>query len=238
MPRRSFEVGVVSWVLLGLVAIASPARGADVEAEPPVKYTLVIDGRPHPLEVGKALELPGAFTNPKVELQVSTTRTFQYADVEFEYPASFGWEADTENPAQTIWTISGNDFKIMFIEQQIVLSPDAFLRLLVSQFGDLAPQIDDVERELGGAKHRGKRTVIKVATSAIATEAYLLQTKIGSRLIVFQDTPVDGKPWSLEGTKSFALFSKSFQDKQGRGEKAGEGKGEAKREEEAPKDKG
>ena len=66
----------------------------DDKQEPPLKYTLEIDEQDHELVLGKPVKIKGVNKNPTLVLRAASIRTFIYGDTEFQYPASFIWEAE------------------------------------------------------------------------------------------------------------------------------------------------
>ena len=197
----------------------------DESREPSLKYTLEIDGKQHELVLDKPVVIRGAYNNPEVVLNASSTRQFTYGDVTFQYPASFSWEVDIGGNDEKTWTLSGNDFKIMYFILPDVLSVDAYALAMAKQFGKESTRISDTERMLGSQELKGKLLSVKLAGISLNLEVYALPAKSGSRLLVLQDSPPDERAISKEGEKALGLLSTSFKDtKMSNKQDAGDGK--------------
>lgn len=195
-----------------LVAFGGVCLRADDRKEPPLKYTLEIDGRRHELLLDKPTRLHGTLNEPTVTLRASPVRHFTYGDVRFQYPASFGWEAEIESPDQKIWTLSGNDFKIMYFVQPVSLPTRDYVEAMAEQIVGRSVPVKDVERTLGGRTYEGSVVTVALAGTRLSIEAITLPTEVGSRLLVFQDSPPTDKPRSNEAEAAFRLLAKSFHD--------------------------
>jgi len=187
--------------------------GADERREPPLKYTLEIDGRKHELVLDKALRIPGDYHNPRIVLRASPVRNFTYGGITFRYPATFSWDAEIEGPHMKMWTLSGKDCKIMYFIQPGAVSVESYALAMAKQFGKGSTRISDTERTLGDRKYKGKLLLVKLAGVALRLEVYALPAKTGCRWLVFQDSPPEKRKFSTEGEKTLRMFSRSFTDK-------------------------
>ena len=205
MIRRAIAVTI-------LIGFSGLCFGAYESHEPPLKYTLEINGQPHELILDMPVEIRGAYKDPKVVLTGSSIRQFTYGDVAFQYPASFSWEAEIEGHNERTWTLSGNDFKIMYFILPAAVSVDAYAEAMANQFGEERTRVSDTERTLGVQKYKGKLLFVKLAGVTLNLEVYALRATSGSRLLVFQDTPPDDRAISKEGERTLALLSTSFKE--------------------------
>lgn len=202
------DLAGMRWTLLfffGCLAVSSwPAE--DLRKEPPLTYTLIIDGQRVPVEVGKEVAVAGQFRDPRVKLEVGSTRTFQFAGVKFDYPGAFGWEADVEDPDTVNWTLSGNDYKIM-VFQKTVLEPDQLARSIATGLDADPEAIVAVEETIAGQKLKGFRIRTKIVGTLSVT--VVLATPSGA-ILVLQDTPPDGSEVSVENKACRELLNKTL----------------------------
>ena len=90
---------------------------ADDASEPPLTYTLEVDGKKFLLNADKTVILKGSFNNPKVTLRASETRRFEQDDIAFNYPANFTFEAVLSDPEVRSWSMTGNSVTLMLLCQ-------------------------------------------------------------------------------------------------------------------------
>ena len=104
-------------LIIAILLLFSPFRClALTEAdEPPLSYTLILNGEEHEVYENVAMTINGVFNAPEVYLKASKTRFFIYGDVAFKYPASFTWDADILSSGEKTWTLAGDDFSIMYV---------------------------------------------------------------------------------------------------------------------------
>jgi hypothetical protein len=194
------------------LCIANVCFAADDSQEPPLKYTLEVNGKRHEVTLDKSIQLQGIYKNPKVVLRASPTRQFSFGHLEFQYPAWFTWEAEINGPNDKNWSLSGNDFKIMYFVQSQALTLETYVAAMAKQFGKEKTRISETERVLGGRKYKGRLIFVKLAGVALNLEVYTLPAKSGSRLLVFQDRPPDNRAVSKEGERVLDMLSRTFRD--------------------------
>ena len=194
------------------LSIGSMYFAIDESQEPPVEYTLTINGQKHELALNKSIKLKGDYSNPTIKLSASSIRHFTYGDIAFNYPASFTWEAKIDDKIERSWTLAGSNFTIMYFILPRVMSDDDFAQIMGKQFGKGSTRISDTNRELGGQKYKGKLLFVTLASVTLSFEVYSIPTKSGTRLLAFQDTPSDNRTISIEGERALALLSSSFLD--------------------------
>lgn len=200
---------VVSVMLL----LSASGFSADEMAEPPVSYTLEVDGKPHAIQPDKPLEIAGTLQSPKVVLRVSEYRTFTCAGMTFRYPTSFSWEAEAEEGV-TSWILDGNSVVVMVYRFDHVVTAKSFAEEYADSFhqSDGFARIRPIERNFGGALRKGLVVETRILDHRMVSEIYTLQSDKGTRLLMFQDSPPDGEMNSEEGKAFWAEFSKSFND--------------------------
>lgn len=196
---------------LTLIACSQLAFAADESQEPSVQYQLLVNGAPHAIELNRPTKLNGTFDNPELQLQASANRTFTYGGVSFDYPAYFSWEANIGNAAKKSWTLSGNDFKIIYTLMPNSLSASDFAQSMATKFGKQNTRIGDKERVLGSYKLKGKQLNVQISGVTIVLEVFTLPSKSGTRLLVLQDSPAKTTS-SKEADNALALLKGSFVD--------------------------
>ena len=195
-----------------LVGLASFCWNTDETVEPPLKYSLVVNGTAHELTLGNAIQIEGEFTNPSVELKAASTRHFSFGDIEFEYPASFGWEAEVTSDSEKGWTLSGQELTVMYMIMAADVDAALFLELMAGQLGIEGARPTGVTRQLGGNAHEGFSLSIQMGAVSLLTEAFALPSNGGTRLLVLQSN-ADSGDWETKECKvALALLSKTFVD--------------------------
>lgn len=201
------KAGLTLTVLAACAALAWGDPGD--EKEPALKYTLEVNGEKHEIVLGEPIELKGTFSDPKAILTAAPTRTFNKDGFEFEYPSAYSWEAEITGDKEKIWTLSGNDFKIMCFVQPEALTARAYAAAMAAQFGESTKQ-RDVERTLGGTKTAGRRLDVTLAGAGLLMEVYVFPGKESCRVLVLQDCPDDGDEMSEEARAAGELLAKTF----------------------------
>lgn len=190
--------------------LSLPCAYADDTTEPPVAYSIDIDGKPHSIDLGKPTVLKGTFTNPSVTLTAASTRHFNTIGIEFDYPASFTWEADVEVESAQSWTLSGNDFKIMVFQLSKGVTAQSYAQAMVKQFGEEKTTIASTERSLGEKTLSGKVLKTIIAKTEIRMEILEIPSNSKSRLLVLQDSPPEGESMSKEAEATLNVVAKTF----------------------------
>jgi hypothetical protein len=186
-----------------------PASGSP----PPVVYTLEINGQVHQIRADEPLKLTGSFTDPVVTLRVASTRTLSHAGVQFDYPANFTFESETEDPDFQSWTVSGNDVTVMVFLSQGELTPQALAQSTAEALKVTDYQMKPAQLKLGSQELSG--TSIRMSLGEVAILQQVLQLPpqgTRSRLLVIQDTlsGPDSRP-SPEATHVLEVLRSTFQ---------------------------
>ena len=201
---------ILGFAITGYTLFCTPCI-ADQTGEPPQKMVLQIDGRQAEFVVGEKLKLTGAFSDPTIQVVSSPTRQFSYGGINFEYPANFVWDAETDGDAYRSWTMSGNECTIMYFTFANELTADVFAASLREQFGQANSTIESVSRRLGGLRLEGKRVVANIAGNRMAQDVLNVPAPTGkSRLLVLQDVPDEEGVGLEEAKRVHRLLSESF----------------------------
>jgi hypothetical protein len=202
-------------ILFFSVGCDSPAAAtADESIEPTLKYTVKVGEKTITIAEGETVQLEGTLTNPQVSVTPDAYRVFPYQGVSFKYPRSFTFEADFEDPSAKNWTLSGNDFKIMFFALDETTTPAEFASNMIQQFGNKNAKITNANASLtlGNQKLSGTSLRLTVATHHMVMDVYRIPSPgKKTKLIVFQDNLDDSGNRSSEGKKTLADIASSFQ---------------------------
>jgi len=181
-------------IIASLVFCSLPSTSSaqeDESKEPPIKYILKVGDKSVPITEGESAKIEGKFTNPVVSLTAEPHRVFKFQGVTFKYPRSFTFEADLEDENVKNWTLSGNDFEIMYFVATAPLAVDEFVTNMTNQFGEENCKVTDPDAKitLGETELTGKTLEITIATHKIVMDTYHLPSAgERHRLLVFQDS--------------------------------------------------
>lgn len=202
-------------VLLSVLGVSSSATLRDTQVdeskEPPLRLTLLVNGKSQPLEFNKELKLSGTFKDPTIVVRAASTRRFRYGGVSFEYPANFTWEAELQSKAYRNWTLSGNDSKIMVFAVGNRFTPELYSAGVSRAFGLENAKVSDITRTFGKRKLAGKRVTADIAGSTITQDAFALPAPAGQwRLIVLQDVAPELTPKLKEPKQVLDLLTRTL----------------------------
>ncbi len=188
-PRRH------AFALLAVFAAGIAHAG---DAEPPARLQVKIGDARAVVETGKVAEVVVDGKPLKVLIEELPTRRFDAAGLRFDYPRNFSWEHDDET-----WTLDGSNAVVIITRG--LLGGDAMA----------ADVLDGIEDEIG-AKTRGKRekvvletskgriegvaATVRVASTAIRNEAYVVGPGVRPVILLLQDTLDDAGRLSTEFT--------------------------------------
>lgn len=212
----------IMMLILVLACAMASFAGGDKEGdecresiEPPLKYSLAIDGKSHEIIENQPIEIEGEFEDPVVKLTVDNYRVFPYGGISFKYPRYFTFEADLVEPGCRIWTLSGNDCKILCFEYSAPVTAKAFARRMVANFGEDNCKLSEDQSELGDKTMSRVTIRAKVVDSNIVCHVYDIPSSQGAKLLVIQDFPDDDSGGiSKEGKKTIELLKKTFKPSQ------------------------
>lgn len=197
--------------LIGLTGLYWNASETD---EPQLQFLLMVDGKAHEVQLDQPLQIEGEFKNPSILLKAASTRVFPYGGIEFHYPASFGWEAEIGGANERTWTLSGNDFTLMYFVMPVELTSEDFLMAMAQGFEGVDPDIRERTRTLGGTSYDGHSMAVEFSGIPMGFEVISIPSKSGSRLLVLQDSPDQGIKQSPEAKKALELMTRTFIDHQ------------------------
>lgn len=196
-----------------LNALVASAK-EDGTIEPPAQYVLKIAGEEFPIRLNEQMQLTIGTKGHNVLLTVKPTRIFNYGNVYFEYPHFYTFEADLEDPNIQMWTLSGNDAKIMIHRYRIVLTHQKFRNIMVEQYGRNNCKVEKCQIKINNKIIEGSKIYASIAGSIISQEIYSFRTNFGTTVLILQDgLSDDERSPSKEGIELKLLFEKMFQVK-------------------------
>lgn len=210
-PHAGSRLALAASVLTG--TLAASARAGDESREPPLLFSVSVGGVTVAATEGEAVPVVGTFQDPRVTVRPEPHRVFPYGGVSFRYPRGFTFEADLDDPTARSWTLSGNDFKVIYFAFPVVITPQTHLEQLLESHGRANCHVLDEQADLrlGESTLGGIRVEVTVQGSRMVQEAYQVPLKgKGSRLLVFQDWPVGRADRSPEGALALRLIAASF----------------------------
>ncbi|MCA9074869.1 MAG: hypothetical protein KDA93_07545 [Planctomycetaceae bacterium] len=202
-------------LLITLVCLSIHAMAlADDSTEPPLTYTLEVDGKKFLLNADKTVILKGSFNNPKVTLRASETRRFEQDDIAFNYPANFTFEADLSDPDVRTWTMSGNNVTLMLFGFDGPVTPTELINSTAQTLKTTVEQLKPTSLKLGSLTSEGQTASLTLGEASLSYTVVTIPTAEGKgRLLVVQDVPGDdGKP-SEEFTTVVKMLEESFSKK-------------------------
>lgn len=180
-PRVAFAM------LPGLVAAVAMA------AEPPARLQVKIGDARTVVETGKAAEIMLDGKRVRLLIEELPTRRFDEAGVRFDYPRHFPWEEDGDS-----WTLDGNSAVVIITlgEAGQVATPTELLDGIEEAFKTKRrAKREPVMLETRQGRIEGLAAIVKLASSSIRNEAYVLERSRGPVILLLQDSLDDaGKP--------------------------------------------
>ncbi|MFO0914580.1 MAG: hypothetical protein U0795_16600 [Pirellulales bacterium] len=179
--------------------------------EPSLHYTLKVGEKSVAIREGEAVRVDGEFNNPEVTITAQPYREFPYQGVSFKYPRTFTFEANVDNENFKNWTLSGNDFKIMYFVANGRLTTDEFADNLIDQFGrENCQTVKTAPLKFGDKQLTGTTLNVVVAGNKMVVNVYLVPVnETQTRLLVLQDNLDDAGNRSAEGKATLELLSQS-----------------------------
>jgi hypothetical protein len=176
-----------------IVCVLAACCTADDSAEPPIVYTLEVDGRPVTLQPDTPFQLEGSFEDPTLTLRGAQTRTLQADGITFNYPAYFTFEADISDPEVKTWTASGNDVTVMLFSFSAEVDARALAESTAEALQARDIQVEPVKVKLGEQDREGVKATMPLLDQTVIQRVLTLPpSSKGSRLLVLQEVRGQG----------------------------------------------
>lgn len=190
-------------ILAGFCALAQKA--------PALQLTVTVDGKPYSIKERDTLRVD----NRSIVVTTSRYTTFNYGALKFDYPKNYTFDQGKEIGLKT-WTLSGNDFTIMYFEISVEVTVDMFVDEFVKKFGKKNCKISDASTTLGGVKMKGKHVKIELVGEKLTIDLYQVPNNDDKvHLIAFQDLSKDDGSASDESAETLKLIDSTFKVKPG-----------------------
>jgi len=211
MTRLSAFIALLPFLAIGCDSGTSQA--VDESKEPALKYDVKLGETIVTISEGETVQLDGTFANPNISITPHSHRVFPYQGLTFKYPRSFTFEADLEESDAKHWTLSGNDFKIMYFVLDGSVTTSDFANNMIDQVGRGNATIVNANASisLGTQRFSGTSLRVAVATHQIATDIYRIPSRgTKTKLLVFQDSLDDSGNRSKEYNETINDIASSF----------------------------
>jgi hypothetical protein len=194
--RMNRAVHMVFALLPTLAAAQEPGT-----QEPPASYFFEAGGKNVPVELDKPFD-PRALGGVKsATLRVGPHRTFAYGGLELAYPRAFTFEA-TLKPKVSMWTLSGNDCKVMVHAYPAAPDVDDLRKTVVASLikalGKEGAKESATQLEVAGKKLAGTRLEFTVSGTRITHDLFAVKSGGGAVILILQDSPGDERAVSDE----------------------------------------
>jgi hypothetical protein len=180
-------------------ALSPAVANVPAEAvEPKLSFVVKLGTTELRLSEREELLAKGTFSDPRVSVSVNPERTFTYVGLEFAYPSHFTFEADLSAEAH-LWTLSGNDLKIMIFRFQTEVLLDDFTKETAAQYG-ANTSVSPMAIKFGGIEYSGRRIHVRLVGSEFTQDLFALPPLNGqARFLMLQDFGDGGTPESALG---------------------------------------
>lgn len=143
-------------------------------------------------------------------ISVYDWKLFPHNNIAFEYPRTYSFEADLTTTSN-IWTLSGNDFKIMIISLKKSISVKEYVDGMVSQFGLSNCSTKKITKQINSYDLDGMSLLVSLTGVNLEMEIFeVVDTNGKSSLLVFQDSLTDEKDNSKESKKTMRKIDQTF----------------------------
>lgn len=182
----------------------------DEEDEPPLMFKISIgDSISYVLE-NEAENVKGNFIDPKVNITVHEWRYFSHGNIRFDYPRAYTFEADIDMLSK-IWTLSGNDFNIMYLKLSSGISIEEYIQELKTQFGESNCSSTPLNKKFKNLELKGIKLEVTMAKRKLNMEIFKLPSGSNkSEFLVFQDSPENIDEYSEDAKTALDRLSKTI----------------------------
>jgi hypothetical protein len=174
-------------------------------------YTLKIGDKIISLQEGETVRVEGIFQNPEVTLTVEPYNLFSAAGIRFKYPREFIVDADLEKKHVKSWTLSGNDFKILYFVFDVPVQIEDYLESMLARYGRQNCTVTGAAPlTFGPVVLTG--TTIKTTVTGIKMALHIYQLPSSGmplKLLVLQDCLGSSGNPSTEAMYAIQLFEQS-----------------------------
>lgn len=179
-----------------------------VNAEPKATFEVTINGKQYTLTESEELSLD-TLLKPKLSIRLSEYKLFDNASFSFKYPRHLSYEF-SQDFAYKNWTLSGNTAVVLIFELDAETTISTLIDEMVKKFGKKNCRVEDMEKELGNKRLKGKKLFVSLVGQNLVLECLEIKsTDFKSRFIYFQDT-IENDQNSLEYEKVYKMINSSI----------------------------
>ncbi len=182
--------------------------------EPPLIFELTIDEKTNYVFQNEIENFNGDFKNPKVQIKIHNWRQFPHGNLFFEYPSNYLFEYTKEKSSNT-WTLSGNDFKIMYVKILSDLTAEKYTDNIREIIGSSNCTKSQISRNFNGIELNGFKLKVNLIENTYINYVYEINTNDRySSFLVFQDFIDEDGRTSAESKKTFDKIDKTLSIKE------------------------
>ncbi|TPN85865.1 hypothetical protein [Aquimarina algicola] len=180
------------------------------DEEPPLVFELVSKNGTQYFIENQPKKWNGVPQDSEIKIKVYDWKLFPHNNIEFEYPRTYSFEADLSK-TNDIWTLSGNDFKIMVIRPLIEMDVKTYVDKMVEQFGPSNCTTKEIFKKLNHSELNGIQLLVKLSGVYLELNVMEIIDNSGNKsLLVFQDSLSDAKKNSKESSSTMKRIEQTF----------------------------
>ncbi|MFT4695373.1 MAG: hypothetical protein ACI8RY_000529 [Urechidicola sp.] len=192
-------------ILIAYIFILGNSFTQESKEKAEATFVININGKEYTINEGEELKIDTS----TIFVKMAEYRKIKTEYLSFNYPSNFSFEFDKEFGFKN-WTLSGNDFVIMYFEIEIKSELDEFVNAMVTQFGEKNCKTKKTKKKLGNLTLKGTNILVSVFGEQLSIDFLEINPKGNkSKFIAFQDS-LDQKKSSKEGIKTLNMISKSI----------------------------
>jgi hypothetical protein len=191
----------------------APADAAAAQ-EPPLEFTLEIDGEQVPVALDRDVAVEVNGKPVRVKLTAKSDRLFHGVGVSFRYPRQHAFSVEPGDEGSTTWTFDGDDNTLILLKIPAVVPPgpvaDEMAAFLTEKFGRENVKTGKSTLSVGGKRLGGTRLAVTLGGEKHVSDLYAFNTADATFVLTVQDTPADDGTTSAETARTRALLEKTF----------------------------
>ncbi|MFC7772394.1 hypothetical protein [Flavobacterium sp. GCM10027622] len=181
------------------------------DEEPPLIFELKSENGTEYFIENQSKKWKGLDKGTQTTISVYDWKMFPHNNIQFEYPRTYTFEADLST-TNDIWTLSGNDFKIMIIRPLVELDVKEYVNEMISQFGKANCSTKKITKKINTYRLDGMKLSATLSGIPIEIDVFEIIDKSGNKsLLVFQDALTDNNENSNESRSTMKRIEQTLQ---------------------------